>query len=401
MARTGIKIQVKNTTLGGVPNVNANALLIVNNPDVEDEAEMPFVNDEFFMLRSPDDLEPLGLNLPANKDLVEAVNDFYYPETGVSNVGTVLWLYGGDYVDVADATETIVTVLGLLSKTVVNGFEYRPRQIFMLETLASDPSKLLKVVDDNLAPLTAINNAVSRAWDEGFTVNVVVATAISTGLALLPDLKTANAPFVGVYILRKHPTGTATGLGLLGGYMAQLSVGTSIGDVSLPPVASALYFANGVYTPATSLSQSLAEEIGDKQYIFARTRPPKNGLWFNDGATAADPSTALSSLEAVRTLGAIVDDLRLFFTSYINSKVPVTADGDIQPAYKQVVLDNAFAKVVAPYIESGDISDARLSLVAKNNDMVGTRTWEVSLSILPAPTLRWIDGFVFYVKNLS
>ena len=33
--------------------------------------------------------------------------------------------------------------------------------------------------------------------------------------------------------------------------------------------------------------------------------------------------------------------------------------------------------------------------------MIGTRTWEVTLEILDAPTLRWIDGKVFYVKSLE
>ena len=108
----------------------------------------------------------------------------------------------------------------------------------------------------------------------------------------------------------------------------------------------------------------------------------------------------MSTLEAARTICAMADDLQSFFVPYINTRVPVTSTGDIQSAYKQVVLDNARAAVVQKYIESGDISDARINLVAKDNDMIGTRTWEVTLSILPAPTLRWIDGYVFYVKSL-
>lgn len=397
MARTGIKIQVKNTTLGGVPDVNANALLVVRNPTVDSEAEMPFTDGEFFMLRSPDDLETLGLNLPANNPaLIAQVNDFYYPTSEVSNVGTILWLYGGRMED-ERILGPLLDALGSLNQTVVDGFEYRPRQVLYLEDVASgDVTSLTNV-------LSSLNTAVRTAWDEGFTINVVVSINLADETVnSLPDLSEVDAPFVGVLVSEYTENNRPTpALGLLGGYMAHLPVGTSIGDVSLPPIMKVMCITDTNRTPAATLTMSDVEMLGEKQYIFARTRPPKNGLWFNDGATAADPSTALSSLEAVRTLGAIVDDLRLFFTSYINSKVPVTSNGDIQPAYKQVVLDNAFAKVLAPYIESGDISDARLSLVAKNNDMVGTRTWEVSLSILPAPTLRWIDGFVFYVKNLS
>ena len=143
------------------------------------------------------------------------------------------------------------------------------------------------------------------------------------------------------------------------------------------------------------------EGLGEKGYLFTRTRPPRNGLWWNDGATLNSPQNALSTLEAARTICAIADDLQSFFVPYINSRVPVSNTGDIQSTYKQVVLDNARATVIQKYIESGDISDARINLVAKDNDMVGTRTWEVSLAILPAPTLRWVDGYVFYVKTLE
>jgi len=62
-------------------------------------------------------------------------------------------------------------------------------------------------------------------------------------------------------------------------------------------------------------------------------------------------------------------------------------------------MSNARVSVINRYVESGDISDARVSLRAKDNDFAGTRTFEVSLEILPALTLRWTNGYVFYVKS--
>lgn len=50
---------------------------------------------------------------------------------------------------------------------------------------------------------------------------------------------------------------------------------------------------------------------------------------------------------------------------------------------------------------AGDISDATIQIVAKNNDMQGTRTLEVTLGIQQAITLRWVEGFVFYVKSVE
>lgn len=221
----------------------------------------------------------------------------------------------------------------------------------------------------------------------------------------LRDLSLLGAPMVGVCIVTNRQ-GDRACVGALCGYMATLTIGTSIGDTLQPQFSSSLYFMDAdssgawINTPCVEASLSTINLLGDKQYIFARTRPPRNGLWWNDGATCEDAATALSTLEAGRTIASICDDLQSFFTPYINSKVPVNSNGDIRGDYKQTVLQNARANIIEPYIESQDISDARISLEAENNDMVGTRTWKVQVEILAAPTLRWIDGFVFYVSSL-
>ena len=97
----------------------------------------------------------------------------------------------------------------------------------------------------------------------------------------------------------------------------------------------------------------------------------------------------------------MVDDLRAFYTPYINGKVPIDADGKTQSSYVDVVTALARENVIVPYIDSGDISDARITQTDLNDDFSGTRTWQVSLEILPSPTLRWVNSFVFYVKKLN
>lgn len=388
MANVGIDIKVTNTVLGVPPDVNANSILFVAGASATDGGEMAFTLGTPFLLRSVDDLKTLGITADNNPCIDKQVRDFYRPTVNVDNTGTVLWLVGID-----GANITSDAVVSAVHETVINGFQYRPRNIIVAETASTTG-------DEAITPVV-MQTAIDALYAEGFATVALIPSKVETNISALVDASALSAPMVGVVaICDEAPAqGKYVVTGKVGGYMASLSVGTSIGDASLPPFADTMYMASTALKPCATLSLAECKTLGEKQLIFARTRAPKNGLWLNDGATAVGADTALSTLEAGRVIAAMVDDLRAFFTPYLNNRIPVNNEGDIQSTYKQVVLDNARDAVVSKYVESGDISDARISLVAKDNDMVGTRTWEVTLSILPAPTLRWIDGFVFYVKK--
>jgi hypothetical protein len=401
MARTGISIKVSNTVLGAPPKVNANSILFVNGASAVDTGSMSFALDTVYVLQSVDDLTALGITELNNKDVYTQVSDFYAPTPNINNSGTLLWLVGFDeYPNQYDFKPAIL-------QTVTDGFQYRPRNILISDVLIPFATAPTYPVT-----LAAIQANLTALYDEGFATCAIYGSPMFAPLDVskMVDLSMSQAPMVGMLVVSKRQADRAS-VGAVGGYMAQLSVGTSIGDTTFPYFATDMYFTDGTgttenaiewkNTPCASLTLNDCDTLGEKQYIFARTRPPRNGLWFNDGATAEEATTALSTLENARTIAAMVDDLRTFFTPYINSKVPVTSTGDINPTYKQVVLDNAREFVVIPYIENGDISDARISLKAQYNDMTGTKTWEVTLEILDAPTLRWINGYVFYVKSLS
>lgn len=400
MAQTGINIQVTNTQLGSTPQVNANSMLIVAGAAAGSGGTTPLELSKPYMITSPTGLTALGVTQSNNPELYKQVNDFYNPTSAINNNGTILWVVG---VPESNAGNSIKgTLVPWLRETVANGFEYRPRNIMI--SLTSEEA--------GITP-SDVQTAINSAYTEGFSVvcvfdgqQFVTENLAENGSTSMEDLSEQGAMMVGVVIVTDEAGGRPI-VGRIGGYMSQLSVGTSIGDTSLARFDTSLFFVDPegsafpANTPCGTLALDMINDLGSKQYIFARTRPPRNGLWFNDGATCAEATTALSTLEAARTIASMVDDLRDFFTPYINSKVPVNASGDIDPTYKQVVIDNATAVVINPYVESGDISDARISLVAQNNDMVGTRTWEVTLQILAAPTLRWVDAFVFYVSSLT
>lgn len=396
MARTGISIIVSNTTVGEDAQVNANTMLVVVGAKAASGGSIQFTLGTPYMLQSADELETLGITAENNAELYKQVNDFYAPMSGVNNSGTILWIVGlavpnsGVAEDLAEWVRT----------TVKGGFQYRPRNL----VISADPT------DENIAQ-SDIQAVIDELYTEGFATVCILGEAqlpegaITTTYSSIDDLSTENAPMVGTVIVTNVLEGRAC-VGAVAGLKVSLDLGRSIGDGTLQSFSDSLYYIDKstsayVNTPCASVPLAVVNTLGDKQYIFARTRPPKNGLWFNDGATAAEATTSLSTLEAATVIASMVDDLRSFLTPYINTKVPCKANGDIDPTYKQVVIDNARSSVITPYIESGAISDAQITINAKNNDMIGTRTWEVTLRILDAPTLRWIDGKVFYVSSLE
>lgn len=399
MARTGININISNTVLAPPASVNSNSMLIVvgakatsaGSGTVAFELGMPY------KLTSANDLANYGITGANNKDLYEQVNDFYQPKAYVNNSGTILWIVG-----LADYTSKIKDMLPLWVKyTTVDGNEYRPRQIL----ISNDPTKMTS------APgVTELQAAVMEMYAQAFSTCIITDVGVITGnISELEDLSTKASGMVGVVTFTKRQ-GSRAAVGAVGGWVSTLSVGTSMGDGSLSAFGTDLFFIDGTVSgstvtwtnsPCASASQATIDALSDKQYIFPISRPPENGLWINDGSTAEDSSTALCTIEAARTIASVVDDLRAFFNKYLNTKIPTSKSGDIQSTFKQVMLDAARASVIQPYIDSGDISDATIQIVAKNNDMQGTRTLEVTLGIQQAITLRWVEGFVFYVKSVE
>lgn len=396
MARTGFSVNVSNTVMGTPPSVNANTMLIVTGTATT-ESTFPVVLNTPVLFKSVDDLETHGITMENNPKAYRHITGFYNPTMEVDNTGTYLWVV---LIGPSDTANMTTKLPGFLRATVVNGFQYRPRQIVVAFTVQK-------------STLPALQTTIMSMYDEGFSTCAIVAgdnfmgsIPTKTSVATMDDLSTKKAGMVGVVIftdVQKEPAC----VGKVGGWMASLSVGTSIGDTSLPAFGDSLYMCDTddseeyINTPCAQLSLATVNALGDKQYIFPRTRPPKNGLWLNDGATAEDPLTAISSLEAARTIASMVDDLRAFYTPYINGKVPIDANGRTQSSYVDVVTSLARENVIVPYIDSGDISDARITQTDLNDDFSGTRTWQVSLEILPAPTLRWVKSFVFYVKKLN
>lgn len=396
MAKTGIKITTTDTVLGAPIDVNTTSMLVASSNVFTGSSGLD--DGDVISGRSLDELVQKGLE--ADTVFTEFVKAYFSTDGGVDVTGNLVWVA---YASSIDHFKEAVRA------TTVKSFDERPRQIAFCVVAGADNTETPSIAN--------IAQALSDLAMEGIRCVAITSQRLDDDDCNL--IHAAEAASVSSYpFVAKNVMGYSrfeefvdsdimTGAAIVARDLAAISVGTSIGDGGREPMQQLEWIPINDNTSDTSeminvksLTQAELDVLGESQLLFTRTRPPRNGVWWNDGATCNSPENALSTLEAARTICAMADDLQSFFVPYINTRVPVTSTGDIQSAYKQVVLDNARAAVVQKYIESGDISDARINLVAKDNDMIGTRTWEVTLSILPAPTLRWIDGYVFYVKSL-
>lgn len=284
MARTGFSVNVSNTVMGTPPSVNANTMLIVTGTATTGST-FPVALDTPVLFKSVDDLETHGITEDGNPNAYRQITDFYNPTTEVNNTGTYLWVV---LIGHSDAANVVTKLPDFLRATVVNGFQYRPRQIVIAVAMQR-------------STLPTLQSAIMSMYDEGFSTCAIIAgdnfmkpVSIETGVSTMDDLSTQKAGMVGVVIFTDVQKKPAC-VGKVGGWMASLPVGTSIGDTSLPAFGDSLYMCDKnsdeayVNTPCAQMSLATVNTLGDKQYIFPRTRPPKNGLWLNDGATAGRP----------------------------------------------------------------------------------------------------------------
>lgn len=415
MAKTGINIQVKDTVLGASYDRNAVSMIIMSGVESSEEAQEPTL-----VPNADDRIE----NWPTYgySFRVTSLSDFDAKTSETSSFYTNMRLRVADFYNPADtlSNDGVPLYISFLTLNAGNLIDFITSDFIGLEELRGVKNVLLAEpyigywLDSFGSRVDIVNTLFARITPASNKLRLTVLVEMPfTSDAIEASNGMSIAAQVSCYDRVLGTIRPRAGLAL--GLVAAIPVGMSIGDCSLPPLnidpSQVIY----LITPAEPPESGDLFEIDDNglstiiqnrmEYcnVFVRPRYPKTGLWFNDGSTFhySEGSSALGTIEAVRTLYAVCYDLQDYFTTYINGRVPVTASGDIQPTFKQVVLDSARSQVINKYIESGDISDARIQLVAKDNDMVGTRTWEVTLSILPAPTLRWIEGYVFYVNKLS
>lgn len=111
--------------MGTPPSVNANTMLIVTGTAITGST-FPVALDTPVLFKSVDDLETHGITMENNPNAYRHITDFYNPTMEVNNTGTYLWVV---LIGPSDTANVTTKLPDFLRATVVNGFQYRPRQI--------------------------------------------------------------------------------------------------------------------------------------------------------------------------------------------------------------------------------------------------------------------------------
>lgn len=412
MAKTGIYTQLLDTTLG-IPSVNDSIAMLVAPATAVSPS---FFIDTTYQVSSMDGVKALGITEENNPQIFFNATEFFEK----AGSGMILWIvgYNGTSADTAKAF-IYNTFEQCVKNTTKALFNNRPRLIgwvgdksLITDTETTDPllPELVKEVVGALS--TAQQNLDGESIRTCMVVDAIMLNCKNADgfgseqiATTLDSLVALNAPFVGVHITTSTPGHTAS-VGQVLGIQASVSLATSIGNMQLGPVNDIQYFidanaGNYVNTNVAEMSCVKYEDMGQKQYIFTRTRPQKAGVYYNDGGTCNDATKALSSLEFCRVGNAVCDSVEGFFVDLLNTNIPTDTSGKIDNAYKAATLDDLDQRFLRPRINRGEAASIVVDFKAKENNFIMSRAIEVTVQILPLASLREVYIYTFFVSSLS
>lgn len=414
MAVVGIYTELVDTDLGTFTPDDGICMLICPATAQSASGGLQYELNIPYLIYSLNDLVNLGVTAENNPLMTEHVTKFY----AKAGNGAKLWVVGYEETFVALQTLVNTTLPIIIRQTVTTGFDYRPRIIgivgspkFVTATTASDP-----LIPADVETLVGnLNTQLDNLFVDSFRMCAVVDSimlncANSLGISyeqLASRLESAallQAPSVAVQLTSDNTSYTAS-VGQTLGLLASITIATSPGSLQLPFLNKEQYYVDAnageyIYTPVSIVSNDKVKDIGSKQYLFSRTFPQVPGTYFNDGATCNEPTKALSSLEFVRVGNAVCDAVEAFFVRYLNSNVPVTTSGDIDPGYKSATLSALSDKYLTRFETNQYVSKIVVDFVAKDGNFVESRAIEVSVKILPMASLREVYEKVMFVSSL-
>lgn len=407
MAVTGIYTTITDTALGSPVISDSIAMLICPATAESGTGGLQFELDTPYLLYNVKDATDLGITDAVNGKLLFNVREFYEQ----AGVGARLWLVG--YQNTQAGAEAFIdnTLPTVVQGTAIANFDNRPRYIGFVgdksfvstatgqPVLPTETQTLVGKLQTQLANMFNDSYRMCAVMD-AMTLNCANATGMLTEqiATTLIDCATLNAPRVGLQITTSTP-GQSASVGQTIGRMSAITIETSIGAMTLPSINQLGYFIDSyqgtdVNTNVSYMTRGKYDDMGQKQYIFTRTRPQRSGVYYNDGATCNDPIMALSSLEFLRVGNAVCDSVENFFVDYLNTNVPLEGT-DIASGYKQNALADLRSRYLLPRINRQEAQDIQVDFRAVDGNFPATRAIEVTVSIYPMSSIREI-----YIETL-
>lgn len=425
MAKTGIYVSLTDSQIGNNQSDESIAMIFADAPAISGT----FLQNKSYMITGLQDAVALGITQEWEKEqlatsgsrLYTHIADFY----ANAGAGTKLWICGTTFTygasgSLSQAAFYSGKVADAVMQTVENGYALRPRILIICKGEKAAAST--KYTDDALnCNYDSTDIAAFQTFLEDMSNdNSIRMCGIYDGAFLNPantpmdvtklaDATGLAAPLVGYNITDIHGYGVSS-TGHVGGVLSGRAIQTSIGNVSLGSTSQKAYFTNVqntigsiTYNSGTLVSQinnAKNDIIGEKGYIFLRTRPMITGLFYNDGATCNLSTNALSKLEMVRVGNAVCDDAQQFLTLYLNVNIPVESDGTILASYKSAMSSDFYSRYIQPRLNAGQASDIRVTFSEKDGNYVQSKAIQCTVEILPSPAMEQGYVNVFYVSSL-
>lgn len=413
MSKTGVSVKLQDSQLGTFQPKVGNCMLFYGKSSGTASTAPKLVTsvDAFNAWAAGD--APKGIKDDA---FLKAEVETFYKN---APTGTYLWICVVKATDSDFVTSNADAIKAAIRATGEADFDNRPRIVGFVSDVKGTVSSTAIVPSSLLTMVQSIDTIYDALFIESFRFTSVVASDIDASSMLddaatkAPDCSKYNAPAVGVTFTTDVYTTTTDAYGAIVSYTTQkdvceimgilsaISLGQSIGSCARPAVATTAFFNGGASAvPVTSCVLADYDAMGDKQMIFHRIRPGR-GIFYNDGATCNDAVNALSKLEYSRLGNAVCDDAEYFFTGILNTQAPVEANGDLSKLYATQIKNAFYNQYCLPRITQGQCSAISVEVGAKNNDFVGTKTIEVTISIQPSPNIEQVIVYVMYVKSVA
>lgn len=408
MAVTGVTTNLQDTVLGTPTSNEGVAMIIVLKGATGDGT--PTIADGPVLVTSNDEATELSFYSELDESSQFQISEFFR----MAKSGAKLWIltYNDPNADSGDLSSLdFDSIKQAIRQTTATLWDNRPRLLGLAYSglLADNPaSGLSEDLTKSGGVIQQMQTLIADMFAESYRmVAVVDAGRIGTDITDLPDGTTYNSYGVALAITTPNPAYTAD-VGRALGILASINPAQSIGQMSLGSVSPEDYFVNGTNgadpadaTNVATVARATIDDIASKQYLFTRTRPGNTGVYYNDGATLNASTNALSSIEFVRVANGVCDDAEYYFQQLINTQVPVTTSGDVDPGYKSAILATFRSNYIQPRLSRGDASEIEVTLQAKDGNFVQSRAFEITIKILPNATLREAFVTTFYVTSLE